>query len=65
METLLKTFEDGHEIRRDSRQYIFKHPSTCLHAKRGNLHGQYAKYTYLTSERGFHQELAGCHLVFP
>ena len=66
METLLQTYPDGHRIRRDSRQWIIQHPAQCPHAHRGPKGNYgYAKYTYLTSDVGFQQEVAGCHLTFP
>ena len=61
MDTIMKVFDDGHEIRRDKRQWIIKHPSTCHQAKRGS---SYARFTYFVSPTGFEAELAGCQLKF-
>ena len=59
---LLETWEDGHALLRDRRQWIVKHPPTCRNAKRGNLLSQYAKWTYFTQEANLRNELGQCGL---
>lgn len=63
-DAIFQVFPDGHEIRQDKWQKIVKHPVRCTNAKRGNLIGDYAKYTYFISEHGFQSELRACHLPF-
>ena len=62
-EEMVQTYPDSHELRKDTWQWILRHPHTCANAHRGP-HGSYAyaKQTYFTQPEHLARELQACHL---
>ena len=54
---LLRSWPDGHQLKKDRYQWIVKHPATCRNARRGTSR---VKQTYLTTEAALRWELGHC-----
>ena len=65
VEKVLQSWTDKHQLLRDRRQWIVKHPAKCANARRGNLVQDYAKATYLTQEANMRRELKACGVSLP
>ena|SRR3989338_510644 len=64
-ETVIQVWNDKHELRRDRRQWIVRHPCTCPNGRRGNLQQDYAKATYFSQKENMLYELRLCGLSSP
>lgn len=61
MDQVIRTWEDGHRLLRDSRQWIVQHPRACQNAQRGG--GSYTRETYFTQETNMERELRDCAMA--